>query len=85
MQLVGSRILAHCGEGNLLTAIAMTKCPSCGKVNEVEISPDAKLESTITCAKCGKAFSLKGAKADEALMINQDFCAYLRTISGRPA
>lgn len=85
VQLVGSRILAHCGEGRLLTALAMTRCPSCSEVNKVEISSGIELKPTIACVKCGKAFAIKGMKADEALTINRDFCAYLRTIAGRPA
>lgn len=84
VQLVGSRILAHCGEGRLLTALAMTKCPACGGVNKVEILLEVELE-TVVCAKCDKAFALKAAKADEALTINRDFCAYLRMVAGRPA
>lgn len=83
--LVGSRILAHCGEGELLTALAMAKCPACGKMNRLEISPNADLGSTIMCEKCDKAFSIKGIQADESLTINRDFCAYLCTIAGRPA
>ncbi len=84
-RLVGSRILAHCGEGKLLTALAMTKCPACGEVNKVEISSDVELKPAMACAKCDKTFTIKGAKADEALTINRDFCAYLCTIAGRPA
>lgn len=85
VRLVGSRILAHCGEGKLLTALAMTKCPECGYVNKVDISSEVELKPTVACAKCDKAFAIKGVEADEALTINQDFCEYLRTMAGRPA
>jgi len=84
VQLVGSRVLAHCGEGKLLIALAMIKCPACGSTNEVEISLDVESKSTIVCVKCTRPFAIKGVQADEALMINQDFCMYLRTIAGRP-
>jgi len=83
--LVGSRILAHCGDGKLLIAVAMTKCPACGKRNRLEISNDAELGSTMACMECDKEFSIRGIQADESLTINRDFCAYLCTIAGRPA
>lgn len=84
-RLVMSRILAHCGDGKLLSALAMTKCPSCGAINKVDISPVVDLKPTRACVQCDKSFSLDGAQADESLTVNQDFCAYLRTIACKPA
>lgn len=84
-QLTMSRILAHCGEGRLLTVLAMTKCPACGATNEVDISPGAEPSHAVACAQCDKPFSFEGAHAVEALTINRDFCAYLRTMAGLPA
>ena len=59
-RLVMSRILAHCGEGKLLIALAMTKCPSCGAINKVDISPDVKLKPARACVQCDKSFSIEG-------------------------
>lgn len=81
--LVESRIIEHCGKGQLLRVVVRISCPTCGRANLLPIPvADIQPDATMACAHCEQSFRISGSGADESLEINQDFCEYLRASTG---
>ena len=79
------RIQAHCEDGGLLVRVLCTECPACAAA--VELRPGASTAcdaAIIACGRCGGSFRLADLAADEALVVNEQFCEYLRLVFGKP-
>jgi hypothetical protein len=79
------RILAHCGDGGLLVRVLRAECPACAAAVELRIGASTpRDDAVIACGRCGGSLRLSGLAADEALLVNEQFCEYLRLVFGKP-
>lgn len=82
--MVLQRIQAHCGDGGLLVRVLRAQCPVCAAAVELRVGASiARDAATIVCSRCGGNLRLSDLTADEALLVNEQFCEYLRLVFGK--
>lgn len=78
------RIQAHCGDGGLLVRVLCAECPACAAAVEFRPGASTARADAIACSRCGESLRLPGLAAGEALVVNEQFCEYLRLVFGKP-